>query len=215
MIKVVAPDWGPEGQEPESWVDRALAIVPETYNGIATSPFVDWVIEGLEHRFADLRDCGRVSIGAGLGVSVEARAGDFSTVALGSQALTLRFGTENRTLYGVWQSLEQPFPWAYLDPPEGVAGVLARSSVSYKRKEVQSKQITKNIISTYRCEPVGHWHPFYIRTDEEKDAFFNRALDVEASVVAGAVSARAGINVLEILDFALGFLTIDIARDDD
>lgn len=235
MIRVEAPAWDPEKRERGSWVDSTIAIVPETYEGLVTSPLFQWLVGYLGHRFADLKDCGRASIGAGLGLpdasaevdsdgvsigswvglSAEVRAGDLTTVALGSQTASERFGIENRSLIGVWQSVEQPFPAAFLDPPEGVAGIMARSSVSYKRKEAQSRQISKNIISTYRSEPVGHWHPFYTRTDEEKAAFFNRALDIEASVVATVVSARAGVNVLEILDFALGLLTIDIARDDE
>ncbi len=39
-------------------------------------------------------------------------------------------------------------------------------------------------------------------------------MDFEAGATLGIVSARAGINPLEIIDFLLGFVGVDIAKDD-
>jgi len=43
---------------------------------------------------------------------------------------------------------------------------------------------------------------------------FHNATDLSAGVTLGVVSARAGLNPLEIIDFALGFVGLDIGRDD-
>jgi len=44
---------------------------------------------------------------------------------------------------------------------------------------------------------------------------FHEISDLEVGATAGFISARVGINPLEIADFFLGFIGLDAANDDD
>ncbi len=66
--------------------------------------------KSFDARLKDLRDCARVSVGVGTGVSAEVRAGAFTWPAIGTTTKTHRVGFENRHIAGYWYSEETPFP---------------------------------------------------------------------------------------------------------
>lgn len=61
-------------------------------------------------RIADLRDCGKLSVGVGLGLGADVGLGAISHPSVGILSKTHRLGTENRRISGVWSDGEVYFP---------------------------------------------------------------------------------------------------------
>ncbi|MCH6562406.1 MAG: hypothetical protein IH800_08325, partial [Myxococcales bacterium] len=56
-------------------------------------------------RVADLKDSGRIGIGLGFGLSLDARLGDLTHPALGLLSVSAMLGFESRDIDGPWESL--------------------------------------------------------------------------------------------------------------
>ncbi len=143
-------------------------------------------------RTADLRDCGRASLGLGFGLGAHLELGALTHPAIGIKSTTWRIGFENRDAIGIWQETEYYTPYLiFCEQPE-----------SYVRSSKVSGQT------------AGYWlnlKPSYV---DHNTNTFNRITDLELGASALLVSARVGINPLEIVDFILGFVGFDIANDD-
>ena len=155
-------------------------------------------------RIADLRDCGRLSVGYGAGLGVHAEVGILTHPAIGGWgSRTRRIGVENRHVAGAWDESELRTPILNLMAHAfGHTESLAEGlNLSYERgQEVRGGDLN------------GCWINAAARGDSR--TLFNRATDLEVGASALFVSPRAGVNPLEIADLVLGFVGLDIAGDD-
>jgi len=161
-------------------------------------------------RLQDLRDCGRLSVGVGVGLSADVKVGDLCHPSLGLLALTHRVGHESRRISGYWTEIEQAFPAMMISN-------MVIGNRPFGMSYVRGRPPSFEDGSGFSPEMVGFWLPFLPRRPcegEEWPSSLHSWTDLEASVTALVVSARVGVNPLEILDFALGFLGLDIAGDD-
>ncbi|MBS3763968.1 MAG: hypothetical protein ACLFWL_13670 [Candidatus Brocadiia bacterium] len=162
-------------------------------------------------RIADLKDCGRLSIGVGLGLSADVKIGDLTHPSLGLMSYTYRVGHENRDISGQWSEMEGAFPLVIVANRLGAENPFFASYIADTTRKGGAGGMEK-------FHRVGFWLPFERRKlDKGKLGLspFNTATDLQAGATLGIVSARAGINPLEIVDFLLGFVGLDIARDDE
>ncbi len=172
-------------------------------------------------RLSDLRDCGRVSVGYGLGLGAEASLGIVGNPSIGIMANKAMFGFEDRGCAGMWTETESFFP------ASSVIGAMMRgmsdggpsSDTSFAPYGRQIQMNTRG----GRYLPPDQWithtreRNFLIGLpthDRPARNVFRTATDIEVGVALGFVSARIGINPLEILDFVLGCVGFDIAGDD-
>jgi hypothetical protein len=58
------------------------------------------------------------------------------------------------------------------------------------------------------------WFPWLCRDRDYHPFVFHELTDIEVGSTIGVVTLRVGVNPLEILDFLLGFIGLDIANDD-
>ena len=176
----------------------ALLLVGAAATGCATE------------RIADLRDCGRLSVGVGPGLCADVKIGDLTHPSLGLMSTTHRVGHENRDISGFWTECEAAFPLVVIP---NVMGPGPHFFMSYGADLVAEGHDG----ALEKFHRVGFWLPFERRKlddDELGMSAFNTTTDLQAGITLGVVSARAGVNPLEILDFLLGFAGLDIARDD-
>jgi hypothetical protein len=162
-------------------------------------------------RFQDLKDCGALSIGIGAGLDVSVKVGCVLQPAVGVVgSRTVRVGHENRARSGVWDERQFVWPveWVRLNmssPPDDPRDDLAVIA-AYTRSRCPEE----------KGDPQEDASFFPILADRtHRDPFsFHELTDLQVGATAGVVAARVGINPLEILDFLLGFLGLDIAGDD-
>jgi hypothetical protein len=186
-----------------------LCLVALGLNGCATG------------RISDLRDCGRVSVGYGLGLGAEANLGIVGNPSLGIMANKAMFGFEDRGCAGMWAETESFFP------ASSVIGAMMRgmsdggpsSDTSLAPYGRQIQMNTRGGKSLPRDQWITHSRErnFLVGLpthDRPARTVFRTATDIEVGGTLGFVSVRVGINPLEILDFALGFVGFDIAGDD-
>lgn len=161
-------------------------------------------------RLADLRDCGKVSVGVGLGLGVQARVGAITHPSLGVTFYGPRIGFENRHLAGTWRETEGYWP-------VGAPFVLCSGPSTDPHPQ------GFNLSYSRICDPYQNGADEVFRSggwgnvvggDDPSTSSFNRATDLEVGVSLLLVSGRVGVNPLEILDFLLGFVGLDIANDD-
>ena len=160
-------------------------------------------------RIADVRDCVNLSAGMGLGLGVQARFGGLSHPSLGLMSSGPRIGFENRHIAGAWYEMEGfvPLfaPMVFNAGPLEYEGSLA--NLSYSR-------ICDNYsIGAPDAFRMGQWINCNAADDPHSSAI-KRAADIEIGASLLFVSARIGINPLEIFDLFLGFMGLDIAHDD-
>lgn len=162
-------------------------------------------------RIADLRDCGRLSVGAGPNFGIQARLGALTHVSLGMGAENrAHYGWESRYVYGRWLESDGFWPMALI-----LAGFL-QESATLKGCALDTTYV-RWIEDDWLINPppyrVGHLLNIWNR-DNPQSSFIKHATDFECGVAPLLFSARVGINPLEIADFLLGFAGIDIAGDD-
>lgn len=161
-------------------------------------------------RLNDLRDCGGISLGVGIGLGAEAKLGCLTHPSIGVAAYSARVGAENRTTWGTWSEIEMFAPYlnmflmsggAHRDEERGVPR--EAWTTSYLRLVPQDEQ-------------QGKWINTLGKTDgiTEQPSLFSRATDIELGVMLGIAGARLRVNPLEIVDFTLGILGLDIAKED-
>jgi len=158
-------------------------------------------------RVADLRDCGRASIGIGVGLGADISVGAICHPAVGVLSHTKATGLVNRDMYGTWTQDEMYFP------------VLSVGMLLIKPSEI--------VQATYLCHyknisggrhsggrRAGRWFNFPSATEPKYTTLFARATDLEVGATLGFVSMRVGVNPLEIVDLVFSTVGLDIAGDD-
>jgi hypothetical protein len=157
-------------------------------------------------RIEDLKDCGRLSVGIGVGLDAVAKGGCLAQPSIGINSQTWRFGHENRSRSGTWKEVQVVSPilpiFQFLTQDWGGGTIFL---VSYERFDPDSND-----------DPhfARSWLPLVQLADSDKPLSFNDITDLEAGGTVLFLSVRAGINPLEIVDFLLGFAGLDIAKDD-
>ncbi len=184
-------------------------------------------------RIADLRDSGRIGIGAGLGLSVDVKAGDLTHPALGVASVAAMVGFESRHIDGPFfdARVADPYatlwyrragvPWGFSLLSSGWRGVwevvdLADAAGEFDEPidkepppgqgETHEGEILDGAITT------GRW--LGIPSGPDPIWTYNTASDVQVGVHALVINLRAGFNLLEFLDFLVGFAGFDPAGDD-
>lgn len=163
----------------------------------------------------DWADCGRASVGVGLGLEVHTRLGCVTQPAIGYASETCRIGHENCTTTGMWHEDQLVWPLSANRPADldGCdSGALNWSSVRTMLNGDERSPYT---------ERYGFWlaadaAPYYEFPFRPTGPFkFRELTDFEIGGTLGVVSARVGINPLEIVDLALSPFGLDIAGDDN
>lgn len=160
-------------------------------------------------RMADLRDCGRLSAGVGYGLGAEVGLGIIGNPSIGIIAMKACVGTEDRDRFGVWDEGEMFWPASSVfNVLEDMYAAGPRSTpfMPYKRTHIPTS------------EEFERQRSILIATnsrDKPAKPLFRCITDFEASVTLVCVGVRVGINPLEILDFLLGFVGIDLTGDDE
>lgn len=166
-------------------------------------------------RLADLRDCGKLSLGVGLGLEAEAKAGIVIHPSLGIYSVTHRAGFDDRYVAGAWSEGQAVWPTMSLI-------ALFASLFSWDGQDsdwdltsfVRGRERGDRIYPEYYTS----WLPWLVPSPQDyaddDPTLFYELTDVEIGGTLGIVSARVGINPLEILDFLLGLAGMDIAGDD-
>jgi len=162
-------------------------------------------------RIADLRDCGGFSVGIGLGLDATAKIGCVVRPSLGIGSMTGRVGYEDRELYGVYE--EDQFTW----PCSSLLAMLMSGLGQSSRSEPPA--LLLSYVRMREGEGVALWLPVcglgWDRDRSTPDPFsFHELTDLEVGATAVFVSARVRVNPLEIVDFLLGCVGLDIAGDD-
>ena len=169
------------------------------------------------NRGKDFADIAKVGVGFGGGLGVDAQATDFVHPSIGVAAVGFCVGHESRDVSGVWMDASVFFPVATImgnllgkELPEAGGGTSAHLCVHGERRMVIE-------VSRYMV-----WKDRYTLKEEENKpngkpvkVSWVKRMGVEATVGVPFVMARAGANPAELLDFLLGFTTLDIAGDDD
>jgi hypothetical protein len=143
---------------------------------------------------------------------VEARAGALTHLSLGvsSAENAKRYGLEDRYVYGRWVETEAFWPvcliWvAFLQ--ESTTNSIASLATTYVR-DIDHDWLVNP--PPYR---IGHLLNFK-NSDNPRASFLKHATDLEVGVAPLLFSLRVGVNPIEITDFLLGFVGLDIAGDD-
>ena len=169
-------------------------------------------------RLDDLADCGKLSVGFGFGLEVHAKLGCLTHPSLGFGASgTYRAGHESREISGTWFEFRAVWPimsWLGLLWGEPDLGTCNLSFIA-------SRGLTMDDVDS-GLDEVGYLLPLLVYLgggmDPELDLpdplSFHEATDLQLGGTLLLVSARVGVNPLEIVDLLLGFVGIDIAGDD-
>ncbi len=187
-------------------------------------------------RVADLKDSGRLSMGLGLGLSVDAKIGDLTHPALGAFSVSGQFGFESRHIDGPWYeaSVSDPYalswfrkedvPWGYAFNLSGWRGVWESldwlDAMDELDEDLDQEPLpeTGTVVEGERLDSsvnVRRWLPITGGHGEPKRLWsFNTATDLQLGAHFLLVNARVGFNTLEFIDFLLGFAGFDIAGDD-
>jgi hypothetical protein len=180
-------------------------------------------------RMADLRDSGRLSLGIGAGLSVDAKAGALTHPSLGTAYASAKLGFDSRDVDGAFYEVGTSDPHAaFWASKEGASlGQALNDSgwrAAFEVHEYRAALVAVGyppgqdrpevLVAEVRGEELdgtlekATWLPL------DPDLSFNNATDFQVGATALIVSARAGLNALELLDFVLGFVGLDIAGDD-
>jgi hypothetical protein len=162
-------------------------------------------------RLQDLRDCGRVSIGYGLGIGVEAGLGIVGNPSLGAGSDKIMFGFENRGLAGSWS--EGELFW-----PRSVHLFEDETNAEFHVFAPYARQIGSGPFGPSLRYPIKRYRNLVFAPSNtavwDPVSRFQSMTDWEIGATLGVVSFRFGVNPLEVLDFVLGFVGLDIGRDD-
>ncbi len=176
-------------------------------------------------RMADLRDSGMLSLGLGVGLAADAKLGFLTHPSVGTVTSSAMAGVDSRDVTGAFFQAGSSWPhsmfWASL---EGGASADVLNSTGW-RAAFESEEFSAAFAAigepTSRERPKGvagaqldasiedqTWLPIPL------DASFHNSTDFQLGATFFLVSARVGINLLETVDFLLGFAGIDVAKDD-
>lgn len=191
-------------------------------------------------RLADLKDCGRFSVGYGPGLSADVKLGMLGHPSVGAASYTKRIGHDDRLVSGQWDEEELVWPAAcwlpvlltLLSNHLEYVGVAATTSISRDRAvpipytdSDFRRSITNGaivMVGYHRYQPPRAGLPDIGIVYQHRELFllsypllnFKNTTDLQLGASLGIVSFRVGINPLEIVDFLLGYVGLDIAGDD-
>ena len=195
------------------------------------------------NRIADFFDCFKVSVGYGLGLTLDVKATDWFAPGLGYMSYSRVFGWDSRDLYGVWDE------WVVINTPRGVfeanfgqddysksiyeggdeqrvvrvalASIFLANERWTRDSSTQSAQI--ELYSLFNFSGI----PEYIRLLDPRERFLrkgevaeirNKTFWEKGFVEVGAtfvfVHCRFGLNLFELVDFLVGIGGGDLAQDD-
>jgi hypothetical protein len=180
-------------------------------------------------RIADLRDSGRLSFGIGAGLAVDAKAGALTHPSLGTSYASAKVGFDSRDVHGAYYEVGTSDPHAAFWAKHNGASLGQALNSSGWRAAFEVHEYEAALVAV--GYPPGQDRPEIlvaeVRGEEldgtleeatwlplDPDLSFNNATDFQVGATALIVSARAGLNALELLDFVLGFVGLDIAGDD-
>ncbi len=187
---------------PRAWKNPLLQVLPKT--GFMALLLAAGCATG---RLADLRDCGRLSLGVGPGLDATAKLGCLAHPSLGIASRTRRVGLENRHRFGSWREEQVVWPAEILvQALGGMWGVASVPLASYERSSWPDRPGAPDVATS--------WLPVLQAGRAPNPFAFRELTDLEFGASVWTVSVRAGVNPLEILDFLLGFAGFDLARDD-
>ncbi len=179
-------------------------------------------------RMADLQDSVSLSMGAGVGIAADVKAGIITHPSIGTVTASAMLGSDSRNISGSFYQVSSSFPhsmfWA---GKEGLPAGEVMNSTGW-RAAFQVKEFTEAFVAighpTANTTEVVSGLVEIVETDETIDpgrwlpippeVSFHEATDFQAGATLLLVSVRAGLNPLELLDFLLGFAGVDIAGDD-
>lgn len=179
-------------------------------------------------RMADLQDSVSLSLGVGVGIAADAKAGMITHPSFGSVTASAMLGSDSRDVAGSFYQVSSSFPhsmfWAH---KEGLPGGQVMNSTGWRAafevKEytaafvaighptANTTDVISGMVEGVEAEGTldeGRWLPL------PPELSFHDATDFQVGATLLLFSARAGVNVLETLDFLLGFVGVDIAGDD-
>ena len=187
-------------------------------------------------RVADLKDSGRISFGLSLGLTADAKIGDFTHPALGVVGSSAMLGFESRDIDGTWYEarVSDPFaiywyrregaPWSQALLSSGWRGVwesLDWLDAIDELDEPIDRDALPETGTVYKGEMLdgklseSRWLPLPGPSDKVSPLWsFNSATDLQLGASVLLIGGRVGFNLLEFLDFLLGFGGLDIAGDD-
>lgn len=187
-------------------------------------------------RVADLKDSGRIGIGLGFGLSMDARLGDLTHPALGLLSVSAMLGFESRDIDGPWYEarVSDPYstywyrreekPWGHAFLYSGWRGTwesLDWLDALFEIDDPIDKEPlpeTGTIVGGELLDgkvTASRWVPIQGSSEDAAPLFsFNTATDLQLGAHLLLINARLGFNPLEFLDFLLGFAGLDIAGDD-
>jgi len=179
-------------------------------------------------RMADLQDSASLSLGMGVGIAADMKAGMLTHPSLGTVTASAMMGSDSRDVAGSYYQVSSGWPhsmfWAHKEGKPG--GEVMNSTgwrAAFEVKEFQAAfvaighptanttEIVSGTVEGVEAEGIvdeASWLPI------PPDLSFNEATDFQAGGTLLLVSLRAGFNPLEFLDFLLGFGGVDIAGDD-
>ena len=157
-------------------------------------------------RLDDLKDCGRISIGLGMGLEAHAKVGSLTQPTIGLGSASVKIGHEDRSTTLLWGEFVRAWPavWMadrteYVDSNHGL-NVSGDRGAAFHRSTLENREY--------------YWIPLLSADADYDPLAFSEITDLQAGAAVGPVSAHVGVNPLEIVDFALGFVGLDIAGDD-
>jgi hypothetical protein len=165
-------------------------------------------------RIGDLADCGKASVGLGIGISANAKLGCLTEPAVGLGSSSCRVGHESRTSTGAWIDLAPVWP---------MCRALAGDMLPIEFEEEAPWWLSScHIQGPLRMDGLLNrpasgrsWIPEFIYDpDGFKSTWVSSVTALELGVMAGVAGVRVGLNPLEMVDFCLGFVGLDIAKDD-
>lgn len=179
-------------------------------------------------RMADLRDSGRLSLGLGFGISADAKVGALTHPSFGILSTSAMLGFDSRDIYGEYYEARVSEPYATVWARDENEPWLSALNDSGWRAAFETRRYHEAVAAVW--QPVGQSAPDVLVAEIEgteidgtlddgdwvfsEAANFNTLTDFQLGATLFLVSARAGVNVLEFIDFLLGFGGVDIAGDD-
>lgn len=179
-------------------------------------------------RMADLKDSISLGLGPGVGIAADLKAGMFTHPSLGTVTASAMVGSDSRVVSGSYYQIGSNFPhsmfWAH---KEGAStGEMLNSTgwrAAFQVKDFNAAFVAIGHPTANTTEVVsgmvkgvevnedldeGRWLPI------PPEITFSEATDFQFGGTLLLVTARAGFNPLEFVDFVLGFAGLDIAGDD-
>ena len=179
-------------------------------------------------RMADLRDSASLGLGIGLGVAADAKVGMFTHPSLGTVTASAMLGSDSRDVAGGYYQVSSSWPHSmFWEGKEGASLGRALNSTGWRAAfEVEeysaaflaighptanTTEIISGQVEGVEAEGTvdeGRWLPI------PPEVAYGEVTDLQFGVTLLLVTARAGLNPLEFVDFLFGFVGVDLAGDD-